>query len=275
MRRGACAICLLVPLLTACNSVREMGSERERVMEGCDEVGSVPAEIRTADMLDDFYRKHADAHGLPVLASSQVDDRALTLACRLVNIMLAKRPDVRVELVKEKVRFVVIGRNEGTANVPEYGFKNRPRSEIDAINARARGLGGIAASCGEENLLCAAPDRYPDESVCVHEFAHSIAEGGIFKADASFQEKLESAYRAALESRLLDNTYRAESFQEYWAEGVQDWFDTNAEADPSDGINNPVNTREELKIFDPGLYALVGEIFPADTAWDDCHAGKE
>ncbi len=244
-------------------------------MDGCNEVGSVPAEIRTAYMLDDFYRKHVDAHGLPVLASSQVDDRALILACRLVVTMLAKRPDVRVELVKEKVRFVVIGRNEGTADVPEYGFEGRPQSDIDAVNERARGLGGIAASCGEENLLCALPDRYPSESVCVHEFAHSIAEGGIFKADNSFQKKLESAYHTALESGLLDNTYRAESFQEYWAKGVQDWFDTNAEADPSDGINNAVNTREELKVFDPGLHALVGEVFPADTDWGDCHVIRE
>lgn len=221
MRLGACVIWLLVPILTACSSTGEIRSERKRMMAGCDEVGSVPAEVRTAYMLDDFYRKHADAHGLPVLASSQVDDRALKLACRLVNTMLSKRPDVRVELLKEKVRFVVIGRNEGTADVPEYDFKSRPQSQIDAINTRARGLGGIAASCGEENLFCALLDRYPDESVCVHEFAHSIAEGGIFKADSSFQKKLEAAYRTALESGLLDNTYRAESFQEYWAKGVQ------------------------------------------------------
>jgi len=189
--------------------------------------------------------------------------------------MLSKRPDVREKLVEEKVRFVVIGRNEGTADVPEYDFKSRPQSEIDAVNERARGLGGIAASCGEENLLCTLPDRYPDESVCVHEFAHSIAEGGVFKADNSFQKKLESAYRMALGSGLLDNTYRAESFQEYWAKGVQDWFDTNTEADPPDGINNRVNTREELKVFDPRLYALIGDVFPSDTTWGDCHADEE
>lgn len=274
-RLGACVTCLLVPLLTTCSSARELRSEHNRVVDVCDEVGAVPAEVRTTYMLDDFYRKHADAHGLPVLASSQVDSRALTLACRLVDTMLARRPDVRAELVKEKVRFVVIGRNEGTADVPEYGFKDRPQSEIDAVNARARGLGGIVASCGEENLLCTLPDRYPDESVCVHEFAHSIAEGGVFKADDSFQGKLESAYRTALESGLLDKTYRAESFQEYWAEGVQDWFNTNAEADPPDGINNQVNIREELKVFDSRLYALISGVFPSDTTWGDCHVGGE
>ena len=274
-RLGTCVISLLALLLTACNSARELRSEHKRVMDMCDEVGTVPAEVRTAYVLDGFYRKYADAHGLPVLASSQVDDRALTLACRLVVTMLAKRPDVHVELVKEKVRFVVIGQNEGTADVPEYDFKSRPQPEIDAVNARARGLGGIAASCGEENLLCTLPDRYPDESVCVHEFAHSIAEGGVFKADGSFQQNLESAYHRALESGLLDNTYRAESFQEYWAKGVQDWFNTNAEADPPDGINNQVNIREELKVFDSRLYALISGVFPSDTTWGDCHVGGE
>ena len=50
---------------------------------------------------------------------------------------------------------------------------------------------------------------------------------------------------------------------EYFAEGVQDWFNVNAEMDHPDGKHNYVNTREELKERDPGLYDLLAEYFPA------------
>ena len=48
---------------------------------------------------------------------------------------------------------------------------------------------------------------------------------------------------------------------EYWAEGVQDWFNTNAEAPKPDGKHNPLNTRKELKKYDPDLYNLIHKYF--------------
>ena len=49
---------------------------------------------------------------------------------------------------------------------------------------------------------------------------------------------------------------------EYFAEGVQDWFNVNAEMPYNDGKHNWCNTREELQLFDPDLYNLIGEYFP-------------
>lgn len=37
-------------------------------------------------------------------------------------------------------------------------------------------------------------------------------------------------------------------------------------------MHNDVNTRPELMGYDPMLYELIGEVFPDDTAWGDCHA---
>ena len=50
---------------------------------------------------------------------------------------------------------------------------------------------------------------------------------------------------------------------EYWAEGVQSWFDTNRE---NDGSHNHVNTRGELKEYDPDLAKLVEEVH-GDGPW--------
>jgi hypothetical protein len=94
---------------------------------------------------------------------------------------------------------------------------------------------------------------------------------GAYSADDTFQDSLQDAYDSALASGILDQTYRRENLQEYWAEGVQDWYDTNDWSEPANGVHNDVNTREELAEFDPTLHALVGELFPDDTAWGDCH----
>lgn len=46
---------------------------------------------------------------------------------------------------------------------------------------------------------------------------------------------------------------------EYWAEGVQSWFGTNRH---DDNAHNHVDTRDELKAYDPELSGLIAEAFP-------------
>jgi hypothetical protein len=53
----------------------------------------------------------------------------------------------------------------------------------------------------------------------------------------TFQGRLRAAYRDALASWRFANTYALENLQEYWAEGVQNWYNTNLEAIPANGIH--------------------------------------
>ncbi|MDQ2646437.1 MAG: hypothetical protein M3020_21665, partial [Myxococcota bacterium] len=237
----------------------------------CGPVTEVPEAVRKRLDLDPFYEKHVDANGLSVLSSAEPADESLLLACELLNNLLGKRDDVRQELIRRKARFAIIGKDEGTAEIPEYGYVGGPQEDIDYINQRARGLGGIVASCGEENISCLSGDRYRNESICVHEFSHTISLYGAYTADDTFEDDLKTAFDSALASGILDDTYRTSNEQEYWAEGVQDWYDTNDSANPSNGIHNSVNTREELKVYDPALYTLIGRTFPEATNWGDCH----
>jgi hypothetical protein len=126
---------------------------------GCGPVGPVPEDVQKHLDLDPFYKKYVDAKGLAVLASDEPADESLILACQLLHNMLGKRDDVREELISRRARFAIIGKNEGTAEIPEYGYADRSQADIDYINQRARGLGGIVASCGEENILCLKGDR--------------------------------------------------------------------------------------------------------------------
>ncbi len=78
--------------------------------------------------------------------------------------------------------------------------------------------------------------------------------------------EIERAYDAAIVVGTFLNTYAATNSLEYWAEGVQAWFDTNHEANPADGIHNSINSRGEIKDADPALARLIREVY-ADGTW--------
>ena len=60
---------------------------------------------------------------------------------------------------------------------------------------------------------------------------------------------------------LWRNTYAATNYKEYWAEGVQSWFNVNKEVLRVDGIHNDINTRRELIKYDPELAKLISKWF--------------
>jgi hypothetical protein len=201
-----------------------------------------------------FYKKYVSCKGLPILSSEKVPDAALVWANTLINQMLADRPDIRKALIEADVRFVVIGAKEQTTDVPEYSHL-KPKEFWDQ---RARGLGGRVVSCGEENLLCYPVDRYDDENILIHEFAHTIHGIALKRIDKEFDQKLKRLYEQALVKGLWKGTYAGSNRSEYWAEAVQSYFDANRQNNYN---HNHVNTREELQAYDPDLARLVAEVF--------------
>ena len=68
------------------------------------------------------------------------------------------------------------------------------------------------------------------------------------------------------------NTYAATNRMEYWAVGVQAYFNVGGKGpEHGDGIFNHVNNRYDLYHYDPNLYALINEAFPcANDIIDRC-----
>jgi len=217
-------------------------------------VTAPPAALR----LDPFYKKYVSANGLPIVASGAVDDHALLEVAYLADLMLAKRPDVRAAMIANGSRVIIMGRAEFTTDIPEYAHM-KPK---DYWDARARGLGGSetdpVCSCAEENILAFPGDPYAAENIFIHEFAHNIHLRGMLKVDPTFDRRLKETYQAAMAKGLWKGKYAATNHHEYFAEGVQSWFDNNR---VNDHDHNHVHLRSQLLEYDPGLAAMCREVF--------------
>lgn len=219
----------------------------------CEELPPITAPPQTLSA-GPFYKQYLDCGGIPILSSEKVAGAALHKAGDLIGRMLADRPDVRRVLADAGVRFVIIGAKEQTTDIPEYSHM-RPK---EYVNERSRGFGGRVTSCGEENLLCYAIDRYDDENILIHEFAHVIHGSGLRRVDKEFDKELRRLYQKAVAKGLWKNTYAGSNPGEYWAEAVQSYYDANRQ---NNWNHNHVNTREELEAYDPDLAKLVADTF--------------
>ncbi len=218
--------------------------------------------------LDPFYTKYCSVRGIPLISAAVVPDAALNQAWKTLDKMLSGvSSNVVQKIIANKTRIGILGVGQLTTQMPEYKNldKDFPLPGGESWDARARGLGAtpfIPLSSGaEENILCYNSDRYLGEDILLHEFAHTVLIMGVEFSDTNFRNRLTSAYTSALSQNLWANTYADDTVDEYWAEGVQDYYNTNIEAIPSNGIHNEINTRAELKTYDPVLFGLIREIF--------------
>ncbi|WP_238388757.1 zinc-dependent peptidase [Roseimaritima ulvae] len=221
------------------------------------------------DGVPPFYSQSTSVNGFPIVASATVDPHALAEAKYLIEQMLALRPDVLKAMTDSGARLCIMAYNEFTTDLPEFArMGDRPHPDFpqldgkDYWDARARGTGGSQTdpfcSVGEENLLGYPGDPYASESILIHEFAHSIHLRGLVNVDPTFDRRLQQTYRQAMQQGLWKGKYAGVNRFEYFAEGVQSWFDDNRE---NDHDHNHVNTRAELLEYDPGLAAICREVF--------------
>ena len=228
--------------------------------------------------LDAFYTKYMDANGISVISSYRVPDSALVQAWTIVKFMTNDLPAANLKQMQNAgARVGVMARYEGTTDIPEHAYL-----ESDTTlnwDLRARGLGGDMnlplTTCAEENLLCYQIDKYHAEDILIHEFAHAVHLIGIAPIDSTFNPKLQALLDKAVAEGKYYKTYAKTDLYEYWAEGVQNWFNVNAEVPEPDGKHNQINTRAELKKYDPELYELIHHYFSEFEGSPSCHAAND
>ncbi len=229
-------------------------------------IESVDNELREKFAISDqvFYKKYLDAYGLAIVTSDKVPDVALFEAEYVINKMLEGRDDIRKMIIKNKVHVSIMAHDEFTTDIPEHStLKSAP-----FWDRRARGLGATVTrpviTCAAENLLNYKGDPYENQAILVHEFAHVIHQMGLNYMPGDFDKRLWECYcRNIKEKGLWKKTYAGSNHIEYFAEGVMNWFNCNTE---NDSLHNHVNTREEMKAYDPDLSAILAEVF-GDNSW--------
>lgn len=217
--------------------------------------------------LHPFYKKYMDVNGIPVCSSWRVPDSCFHAAYITFKALTDMLPEKVMKSLKDHgARVTIMARYEGTTDVPEHAHL----ANDTTINwdLRARGLGGTLrmpmSSCAEENILAYQIDKYHAENIAIHEFAHTLHYVGIAPIEPGFNEELQRGLDAAIAEGKYVNVYAGTNIAEYWAEGVQNWFNVNAEVDKEfgDGKHNMINTREEMKRYDPTLYKILSRYFP-------------
>lgn len=237
---------------------------------GTSEVKAPPSSLG----LNAFYKKYLDVEGIPVVSSDNVPDQALLNARTIMKNMLKMIPDSKAKMIANKLRVGIIGKTEKPTQMPEYSDLYTAFPGTDWDN-RARAYGATLArplttNC-EENMLCQSADRYKGEEILTHEFSHAIHELGLKLTVAGFDGELQAAFNNAKTKGLWTNTYAISDIREYWAEGVQCWFNCNLEAIPTNGVHNNINTRTELQGYDVMLYNLIKKYFTDENVKHGCY----
>lgn len=228
--------------------------------------------------LDPFYAKYLDAGGIPITSSAKVPDAVLEKARSIVLQMLAFRPDLKAELVREGYRVAIMAQSESTLDLPEQSSWKKPAKDDPRLTRcerkhyqerigrltdrqywdwRARGMGGRLTSGAVEDLLGLPTSRYYGETIFVHEFGHDVLEA-IRNADPALYAAVERAYAHAKAKDLWHHEYAMTTVDEYWANGTQFWYDSN-KLEVMNG--RQVLSDADLKAYDPELYAVLARAY--------------
>ena len=251
-------------------------------------VTAPPAELE----LDPFYKKYANAQGIPIVSSEKTPDAALLMARDIVTFMLSERPDLRKELIRKRWKIAIMAQTEVTYDIPEHRkYRLLPKIDDERLtpeqranynnpggvgtltgeqywNSRGRGFGGEpdgenTTSIGEENLLGYPGTPYFGQPLLMHEFSHGIMRGAIYTVDPSYRKAVEDAYADAKAKGIKSaQGYNGNNFNEYWAGGVEYY----THHDPT--------SRDVLRQTDPKLFELVSKVMPTHRPTGNVYYGR-
>lgn len=230
----------------------------------------IPAsEVSYFQLPTTYYKKYVMLgttleNSIPIVSGKGVSDHALQQA-KLQCSYITNTLHVSVlNMLRQQRIFVVIFGNEEYPNVIPGWDPN-----LDATRyAGGYGPNAPGASCGihEGDILNNSFDRYPTENIVIHEFGHAVKNFGLEKLYPNFKQQVEDIWNRAKAKGLWTNTYAISNPDEYWAEGVQSYFNLNAKGpEAGDGVHNHVSTRDLLRNYDPEFYSLLDGIYGGAT----------
>jgi hypothetical protein len=231
--------------------------------------------------IEPYYTKFTWAREF-IVVGRQASDEALLKANDTIRKMFAYRHDILKAFINEGAKLVVLGPQESLADLPEC--KKMPAGSID-YTARFLDYSPEARLMivDQKNVLGDVDSPYSSTGYqVIRVFAKALYhltgtqpvdpnwdnrgrdvqqyELRVQRMDIRFDEKLKDLYNDAMSKGLWKGTAAVSNRVEYWAEGVLAYFDAAGAVVPPNDSDYPISTRETLKQYDPGLFALVEQI---------------
>ena len=226
-----------------------------------------------------YYTKFTWAREFTVLGSKQVNDEALLKANDVIRKMFAYRHDILKAMIADGARLVVLGRREKLGDLPEFK-EARLTPGFDEVRYLDYTPGLKLMVVPEENVLGLPQDPFAGKCMMVSVFAKGLYQVAalrpaipefdkqrglqqyelrVRRLDIEFDTRLQKLHEGALAKVRWKGMPAGRHRAEYWAAGVEAYFDAAGEGQPPHNADRPITTREALKAYDPDLYALVDE----------------
>jgi hypothetical protein len=229
--------------------------------------------------IDPYYTKFTFAREFTVLGSNHVSDEALLKANDTIRKMFAYRHDILKAMITDRARLVVLGRKEKLSDLPELK-EAREQAGFDEVRYLDYTPTVKLMVVPEENVLGLPGEPFAGKCMVVSVFAKGLYqvtglrpvdpdfdkrrskqqyELRVKRLDVEFDQKLAKLFDEATSKGLWKGTPAARNHFEYWAAGVEAYFDAAGQGQAPNLADRPITTREALKAYDADLYALVDE----------------
>lgn len=208
------------------------------------------------------------------MGSAKANDEAMLRANQMIRDMFTYRHDILKKMIDDGLRVVVLADGEDINVVPECAVLSTTERCLTINKPEFRIV------IGRDYIL--TPEKY-GENLLVREFAKAIVTNvanrpvdpnfekasprgkqqyelyGVVRVDERFKKQLEELYKKAMDKGLWKGTPAEANPADYFTEGVQSWFDCNGKV--TDEKGKTVNTRDELKKYDPELAEFIADTF--------------
>lgn len=238
-------------------------------------VGLPPAKLK----IDPYYTKFTWAREFTVVGSKQVSDAAMLKANDTIRKMFAYRHDILKAMIADGVRLVILGPREQLSDLPEF---KTAKTSVDLVRFNEYSESNRLVVVPEENVLQSSEEPFTGKNLVVSLFAKALYhvtakrpvdpefdkrrdkqqyELRVKRLDIEFDKRLEKTFGDAKSKSLWRGTAASRDRVEYWAAGVEAFFDATGSGTPPIGADRPITTRETLKSYDADLFTLVDETF--------------
>jgi hypothetical protein len=230
--------------------------------------------------------KYVWCRGFPILGTKEVSDKAMLEADRIVRNMFRYRHDVLKAIIDANVQLAVVAPGQSQKEIPHVK-KIRRKWFISEEGSPAKEIPFVRFCTAESNLLESPGNPAPGENLLIRDMALLMYyitglreidseydkrrhmqqyEKGLERIDRRFDDKVKKLYRKARKQNLWTGTPAMKNRFNYFAEGVQSFFNSNQIIASG---SKSVNTREQLQAYDPDMALFISDIFkhPERVDW--------